>query len=104
MLFHAQDTNGSTISTLLMIMILLALILIASHLIITQVGMIFVEAEILRIGNEQLLNNFEEGIIIYSQDTREALFANKAVKGLARLKNLDDSIQNVSYDRLNDSD
>ena len=85
-----------------MMMILLALFLIACHLVITQVGLIFVEAEILHIGNEQLLNNFEEGIIIYSQDTREALFANKAVMALAGFNDLDESIQNMSYDRLND--
>lgn len=34
------------------------------HLIITKVGMIFVDAEVLREGNEQLLNNLDEGVII----------------------------------------
>ena len=34
------------------------------HICITKVGMIFVEAEILRQGNEELLNNLEEGVII----------------------------------------
>ena len=34
------------------------------HLIITKVGMIFVDAEVLREGNNQTLDNLEEGIII----------------------------------------
>ena len=35
------------------------------HIIITQVGMIFVDSEIVRIGNDQVLNNLKEGIIIF---------------------------------------
>ena len=34
------------------------------HVIITKVGMIYVEAEILRTGNEELLNSLEEGVVI----------------------------------------
>ena len=39
------------------------------HLIITKVGMIYVEAEILRTGNEELLNNLEEGVIILENES-----------------------------------
>ena len=34
------------------------------HLCITQVGLYYVQSEILRIGNEQLLDNLEEGVVI----------------------------------------
>ena len=50
------------------------------HICITKVGMIFVEAEILREGNEQLLNDLEEGVVIQHLDTHEILFVNKAAK------------------------
>ena len=38
------------------------------HISITKCGMIAVEAEILRSGNDQLLNNLEEGVIIQRED------------------------------------
>ena len=34
------------------------------HMCFVQVGMYYVEAEILRIGHDQLLDNLEEGVII----------------------------------------
>ena len=48
------------------------------HLIIVKVGMIFIHAEILRAGNEQLLNELEEGVIILDTETKEVVFCNKA--------------------------
>ena len=49
------------------------------YLLITKAGMIFVDAEILREGNEQLLNNFDQGILIFAEGTSELIFANEAV-------------------------
>ena len=45
-------------------MIVQAVLIWICHLFITKAGMIFVEVEVLRDGNEQLLNNLEEGLII----------------------------------------
>ena len=50
------------------------------HLIINSVGMLFVEADILRSGNEHLLNNLKEGVIIMDQETGMVKFANTAAK------------------------
>ena len=49
-----------------------------------QVGMYYVEAEILRIGNDSLLDSLEEGVIIQNEQTREIIYINQAatkVKG-----------------------
>ena len=44
--------------------------------------MIFVEAEILSTGNEQVLDNFDQGILILAEDNFELIFANKAASKL----------------------
>jgi hypothetical protein len=41
--------------------------LLIIHIIVTKVGMIYIEAEVLREGNEQTLNNLEEGVIIVDE-------------------------------------
>ena len=53
------------------------------HLIITKVGMIFIDAEILRTGNDQLLNELEEGVIILQDDTKEMIFSNSAANQIS---------------------
>ena len=63
-------------------MIWQSLNLLIAHLTITKVGMIFVEAEILREGNESLLNELEEGVIIQDLETKKTIFMNKAVSKL----------------------
>lgn len=52
------------------------------HLIITQVGMIFVESEIVRIGNDQILDNLKEGVVILAEENDKVLFVNPAAKSL----------------------
>ena len=63
-------------------MVWLAINLLIVHLVITKVGLIFVDAEILRIGNEQLLDNFEEGVLILEEEKMEPIFLNKAAREL----------------------
>ena len=53
------------------------------HLVITKVGMIFIDAEILRAGNDQLLNELEEGVIILQDDTKEMMFSNSAANQIS---------------------
>ena len=49
------------------------------HLIITSVGMLFAESEVLRNGNENILDNLEEGVVILNQqDMGEILYFNAA--------------------------
>ena len=41
------------------------------HVLIKSAGLLFVEAEILRCGNESILDSLQEGVIILSEDTNE---------------------------------
>ncbi len=50
------------------------------HLIITKVGFIYTEAEVLRKGNDQILNNLNEGVIILDQEDLQIKFQNRAAK------------------------
>ena len=52
------------------------------HICITKVGMIYIEINVLRMGNEQLLNNLEEGVVIQEESTTEIKFLNTAAKHL----------------------
>ena len=103
-IFHEEAVNGVSISALIASMIILAFLLWGMHLIVTKIGMIYVSAEILRQGNEQLLDNFDEGILIYAEETSDLIFANKAVKNLIQNNNLDDSINNISMSAMLDQD
>ena len=48
------------------------------HIVINLIGLLFVDAVILREGNEQLLNDLKEGVIIMDEATGLVLFVNKA--------------------------
>ena len=54
--------------------------LLAMHIVINIVGLLFVKAEILRAGDEQLLNDLKEGVIIMDEESGLVLFVNKAAK------------------------
>ena len=40
---------------------------IIMHMIVNKVGLLYVEAEIIRTGNEQLLNDLDQGVIIIKE-------------------------------------
>ncbi len=48
-------------------LIWLALTLSFYHLVITKVGMVYIDAEVLREGNTETLDNLEEGVIILGE-------------------------------------
>lgn len=50
------------------------------HITMTQVGLKFVESETLRVGNEGILNNLNEGVVILQDKSYKVLFANKAAE------------------------
>ncbi len=50
------------------------------QLIITKVGMIYTEAEVLRKGNDQILNNLQEGVIILDKKDLKIMFQNKSAR------------------------
>ena len=67
---------------LLLSLVWLGISLWLIHLVVTSVGMTLVNAQILNEGNEQLLNNSDQGILIFDQISEELMFANKAVSKL----------------------
>ena len=50
------------------------------HIGCSYVGKLFVEVGILRTGNEALLNNLSEGLVIVDQEDKSILFANDRAK------------------------
>ena len=52
------------------------------HFVITSVGLLFVSSEISREGNEDILNNLKESVILADTETGRILFENAAAKRL----------------------
>ena len=66
------------------------------HIIINAAGMLFVEAELLRVGNETLLNDLDEGVIIIDEGTGKVSFLNSAAE-MFNIK-LDENFSMQSFD------
>ena len=58
----------------------LAQFIIICHIVSTKIGFTYVDLEILREGNEQLLDNLEEGVMILEENTLNLFFMNEAAK------------------------
>mmetsp|Transcript_7417 Transcript_7417/g.8969 ORF Transcript_7417/g.8969 Transcript_7417/m.8969 type:complete len:113 (-) Transcript_7417:2337-2675(-) len=54
------------------------------HTVLTKMGMLYVEAEVLRNGNDQLLDNLEEGVIIVDETANDIFYYNSAAAGLRK--------------------
>ena len=48
------------------------------HIIITKCGFLFIDAEVLRSGNEQILDGLEEGVVIIGEAEKDILYYNNA--------------------------
>ena len=48
---------------------------------VVKVGMLYCDAEVLRGGNEQLLDSIEEGVIILEEESLDILYYNAAALG-----------------------
>ena len=62
-----------------------ALNLLAVHLCITKAGFLFIEAELLRGGNEQVLDGLEEGVVIIGEKEKDILYYNNAAMRASRM-------------------
>ena len=96
--FHGGDPNMIALACFFHLLNI-AIAFTFCHLIITKVGMIFVEAEVLREGNEQLLNNLDEGLIITDEKSKVLLFQNKSAR--AAQKFLPPMSLKTNYSRMN---
>ena len=54
------------------------------HWVITKMGFLYIEAEVLRSGNDQLLDNLEEGVVIVEETTNDILYYNNAAAASRR--------------------
>ena len=55
---------------------------IIAYGVITGMGLLYVETEILRCGKENILDSLQEGVIILSEDTNEMHYLNKAARNI----------------------
>ena len=52
--------------------------LLLVHVVITKGGFIFVRAESLNEGHEQLLNSLDESVVIFNESDNAVVFSNKS--------------------------
>ena len=79
-----EFSQGTTIITDLINLIWLFAAILTCHCVITKIGTIFVEAQIMRTDSqEKLLNDLDDqGVIILKKETHKVEFINKAIKHL----------------------
>ena len=63
-------------------MLYVSSIVLIGHVAVTSAGLLFVEAEILRCGNENILDSLQEGVIILSEDASEMHYLNRAARNI----------------------
>ena len=51
------------------------------HWIVTKTGFLYIDAEVHHHGNEHILDNLEEGIVILEQDSKAVMYYNVAATG-----------------------
>lgn len=51
-----------------------------AHLVINWVGNTYMNSEVSKVGNEALLDNLKEGVVIMDQDNGTVMFLNEAAK------------------------
>ena len=64
-----EPLNQEIITIVIIYSLIFSLALFIVHLVVTKTGYLYIETEILREGNESLLNNLEEGVIIFEEET-----------------------------------
>ena len=77
-LFFEDEIESLLITTLCYTMWLCFNMLIC-HLIVTKVGMIFVEAEVLKGSNAHSLDNLDKGLIIMDEQDFSITYVNKVI-------------------------
>ena len=71
---YFDEPVNMILSTVMFNMIYHFINLFFIHLIITKVGMLYAETEVLRSGNDQLLDNLEEGVIIFDENENNIVY------------------------------
>ena len=71
---YFDEPVNMILSTVMINMIYHFMNLFFIHLIITKVGMLYAETEVLRSGNNQLLDNLEEGVVIFDEKKNDIVY------------------------------
>ena len=66
--------------------------LLICHLIVTKVGMIFAEAEVLNSSKHDLLDNLNQGVILLDEQNQQISFASKVAKNILKTGKVDKSL------------
>ena len=80
LLIFGESIDSYLISTTVLALLQLVLVYLIIHCTYTQLGFRILGSEIERDGNEQVLNNLEEGVIILEERSKEILFLNNSAK------------------------
>ena len=79
---YDDDINGGAVLGCFFNILWNVLTMLCAHVVITSAGLLFVEAEILRCGNDHILDSLQEGVIIMSIDSSEVHYLNRAARNL----------------------
>ena len=61
---YEKEIDSGTVIGLIAAMSFTALVITLMHILFNKMGLLFVDSEILRKGNDQLLNDLQEGVVI----------------------------------------
>lgn len=80
LVIHDEPIDSLTVAVVLVDVVLNGLFCYFIHLMTSLFGKYYVQSEILRIGNESILDGLEEGVIIKDEFTNEIIYINKSAK------------------------
>lgn len=81
-LLFFEDEIGDLLITSFCYVMWLSFNMLICHLIVTKVGMIFVEAEVLKDSNAHSLDNLDKGLIIMDEQDFSITYVNKVIQDL----------------------
>lgn len=83
---YREDIDSSVTLVVVKDAFSLALVHILIHVIVNAFGKYYVEVEILRKGNDELLDELEEGVVIQEESTKRVIYMNQSAKSLGSKK------------------
>ena len=79
---YAKPVTNELVVVVVALTVLFFFTLLAAHISLAYVGMMYIKTDILRQGNEQLLDSLQEGVIILNERNTDIKMINKAAKSL----------------------
>lgn len=76
-IFYNEPIEGKIMSYLMMVL-WQSMNMLCIHLVNTKIGMIYIDAEVLREGHDMTLNNLDDGVLILNEPEMHIQFMNTA--------------------------